>query len=97
VLRESDKRLCSFTKKYFSEIFFSEKMFRDLTREAGQITRKGHPKRPSPEVCVPGVNKTAAEPEGKEIGCEPVRTDTFRSEKMTFFHDPDGLPIEIHE
>ena len=24
-------------------------------------------------------------------------TDTFTGEKMTFFHDPDGLPIEIHE
>ena len=33
----------------------------------------------------------------KGIPCEPVRHDTFTGEKMTFFHDPDGLPIEIHE
>ena len=38
-----------------------------------------------------------AELEEKGIPCEPVRTDTFTGEKMTFFHDPDGLPIEIHE
>ena len=28
---------------------------------------------------------------------EPVRRDTFICESMTFFHDPDGVPIEIHE
>ena len=34
-----------------------------------------------------------------EIGieCEPIRTDTYTGEKMTFFFDPDGLPLEIHE
>ena len=31
------------------------------------------------------------------IDCEPVRQDTYTGENMTFFHDPDGLPIEIHE
>ena len=31
------------------------------------------------------------------IETEPIRCDTFTGEKMTFFHDPDGLPIEIHE
>ncbi len=31
------------------------------------------------------------------IECEPVRHDTYTGENMTFFHDPDGLPIEIHE
>ena len=31
------------------------------------------------------------------IPCEPVRTDTYTHAKMTFFADPDGLPIEIHE
>ena len=28
---------------------------------------------------------------------EPIRRDTFSGEKMTFFKDPDGLPIELHE
>ena len=34
-----------------------------------------------------------------EIGieCEPVRVDDYTGKKMTFFHDPDGLPLELHE
>jgi glyoxylase I family protein len=31
------------------------------------------------------------------IETEPIRTDDFTGEKMTFFFDPDGLPLEIHE
>ena len=66
---------------------------------------KDHPARPSPEAYglrhlafrVESVDATVAELEEKGILCEPVRTDTFTGEKMTFFHDPDGLPIEIHE
>ncbi|MBM7687917.1 glyoxalase [Enterococcus ureilyticus] len=33
----------------------------------------------------------------KGIPCEDIRTDTFTGEKMTFFFDPDGLPLELHE
>ena len=66
---------------------------------------KDHPQRPSPEAYglrhlafrVESVDRVVAELEEKGIPCEPVRTDTFTGEKMTFFHDPDGLPIEIHE
>ena len=46
---------------------------------------------------VASVDEMVAELGGKGIPCEPIRTDTFTGEKMTFFHDPDGLPIEIHE
>lgn len=31
------------------------------------------------------------------IPCEPVRTDAYTGKKMTFFFDPDGLPLELHE
>ena len=31
------------------------------------------------------------------IHCEPVRLDAFTGKKMTFFRDPDGLPLELHE
>ncbi|MBN7274830.1 VOC family protein [Ligilactobacillus pobuzihii] len=31
------------------------------------------------------------------IECEPIRQDEFTGEKMTFFFDPDHLPLEIHE
>ena len=66
---------------------------------------KDHPPRPSPEAYglrhlafrVESVDRVVAELEEKRIPCEPVRTETVTGEKMTFFHDPDGLPIEIHE
>ena len=27
------------------------------------------------------------------IGCEPIRLDSYTQKKMTFFFDPDGLPL----
>ncbi len=35
----------------------------------------------------------------KEIGieCEPIRMDEYTHKQMTFFFDPDGLPLELHE
>lgn len=33
----------------------------------------------------------------KGIETEPIRLDEFTNKKMTFFTDPDGLPLEIHE
>ena len=77
----------------------------DDSTELELFIMKGHPERPSPEAYglrhvafrVESVDETVAELERKGIPCEPVREDTFTGEKMTFFHDPDGLPIEIHE
>lgn len=31
------------------------------------------------------------------IETEPIRIDEFTDRKMTFFKDPDGLPLELHE
>ena len=31
------------------------------------------------------------------IETEPVRVDPFTNKRMTFFRDPDGLPLELHE
>ena len=65
-----------------------------------------YPERPSyPEALglrhlafkVADVPKVCAYLESKGIQCEPIRIDTFTGEKMTFFFDPDGLPLEIHE
>lgn len=33
----------------------------------------------------------------KGIETEPVREDTINGGRFTFFHDPDGLPLELHE
>ena len=58
-----------------------------------------------PEACglrhlafrVASVEEIVHEREAMGIPCEPIRTDTYTGERMTFFADPDGLPIEIHE
>ena len=34
---------------------------------------------------------------GRGIETEPVREDPYNGGKFTFFRDPDGLPLEIHE
>lgn len=46
---------------------------------------------------VPSVADTVEELESKGIACEPIRRDAYTNKPMTFFQDPDGLPIEIHE
>ena len=46
---------------------------------------------------VDSVAEKVRELETMGIPCEPIRKDTFTGESMTFFRDPDGLPIEIHE
>ena len=59
----------------------------------------------NPEACglrhlafrVASVEETVKELDEIGIECEPIRTDTYTGEKMTFFFDPDGLPLEIHE
>ena len=67
---------------------------------------KGCPKRPSyPEAYglrhlafkVESVEETVKELHARGIQTEPIRTDTYTEKKMTFFQDPDGLPLEIHE
>ena len=66
----------------------------------------GSPKRPSyPEAC--GLRHLAFQVEKIEdvveelsrlgIPCEPIRVDDFTGKKMTFFKDPDDLPLELHE
>jgi glyoxylase I family protein len=64
------------------------------------------PKRPSyPEACglrhlafkVEKIETVIDELHSKGIETEPVRVDTFTGKKMTFFFDPDELPLELHE
>ena len=43
------------------------------------------------------IEDVIKELEEKGIEVEPVRCDDFTGKKMTFFHDPDGLPLELHE
>lgn len=64
------------------------------------------PKRLSyPEACglrhlafhVEDIEKAVEELNNMGIMTEEIRTDSFTDKKMTFFSDPDGLPLELHE
>ncbi len=63
------------------------------------------PKKPERETCglrhlafkVDHIESIIEELESKGIEVEPLRYDTFTHKKMTFFKDPDGQPLELHE
>jgi glyoxylase I family protein len=64
------------------------------------------PARPSrPEACglrhlafaVASVEETLAWLQARGVATEPVRIDPYTKRAVTFFADPDGLPIEIYE
>lgn len=70
------------------------------------FTRKNSPKRLNyPEACglrhlafkVEDIEKVVLELQAVGIETEPIRIDEFTNKKMTFFTDPDGLPLELHE
>lgn len=46
---------------------------------------------------VADVPETARWLNGLGIETEPVREDAVNGGRFTFFRDPDGLPLEIHE
>lgn len=58
-----------------------------------------------PEACglrhlsfkVDDVDATVQELKNLGIECEQIRIDEYTHKKMTFFFDPDGLPLELHE
>ncbi|MBW6411625.1 SMU1112c/YaeR family gloxylase I-like metalloprotein [Clostridium weizhouense] len=67
---------------------------------------KNSPKRVSrPEACglrhlafkVECIEDIISELNEKGIKTEPIRIDEFSNKKMTFFFDPDDLPLELHE
>ena len=76
------------------------------TVELEIFAEENPPRRVSrPEACglrhlafhVDDVEATIKELEKMGIECEPIRTDVYTGKKMTFFSDPDGLPLELHE
>lgn len=81
----------------------------DLRIGQSELEIFGRPNSPArvtnPEACglrhlafrVESVPEMADRLEALGIVCEPIRTDEFTGGRMTFFHDPDGLPLEIHE
>ncbi len=66
----------------------------------------GSPERPSyPEACglrhlafqVDNIEETVKELNSLGIETESIRIDEFTGKRMTFFRDPDDLPLELHE
>lgn len=64
------------------------------------------PERPSyPEACglrhlafkVNNIEEIMTELNQRGIVTEPIRIDDYTGKKFTFFSDPDGLPLELHE
>lgn len=67
---------------------------------------KNPPSRVSgPEACglrhlafkVKHIEEVVEELRKKGIETEPIRKDDYTGKKMTFFRDPDNLPLELHE
>jgi glyoxylase I family protein len=46
---------------------------------------------------VDDIEAAVWELEALGIVCEPIRMDEYTQKRMTFFFDPDGLPLELHE
>ncbi len=46
---------------------------------------------------VEDVERAARELNEKGIETEPIRFDPYSQRRFTFFQDPDGLPLELHE
>ena len=59
----------------------------------------------NPEACglrhlafrVADMDEAVAWLNSRGIETEPVRWDPYTEKRMTFFRDPDGLPLELHE
>lgn len=70
------------------------------------FTKPQAPRRPTmPEALglrhlafhVDNVEEAAAWLKGLGIETEPIREDPVNGGRMTFFRDPDDLPLELHE
>ena len=48
-------------------------------------------------IAVDSVDDTVRELNKRGITTEPIRLDAYTGKRMTFFYDPDDLPLEIHE
>ena len=93
------------------EVYRAERNDRILTLNVGgtEIELFGMPDPPArvsnPEACglrhlafyVEDMDEAVACLNAKGIETEPGRWDPFTNKRMTFFRDPDGLPLELHE
>lgn len=93
------------------EAYREERNDHILTLKVGNVEIElfGMPNPPArvtnPEACglrhlafrVDNMDEAVAWLAERGIGTEPVRWDPYTARRMTFFRDPDGLPLELHE
>ena len=93
------------------EVYREERNDHILTLKVGdtEIELFGMPNPPqrvsNPEACglrhlafrVADMDEAVAWLNSLGIETEPVRWDPYTNQRMTFFRDPDGLPLELHE
>ena len=93
------------------EVYRAERNDHILTLLVGdtEIELFGMPNPPArvtnPEACglrhlafhVADMDEAVAWLRTRGIETEPVRVDPYTGGRMTFFRDPDGLPLELHE
>ena len=93
------------------EVYREERNDHILTLKVGdtEIELFGMPNPPqrvsNPEACglrhlafrVADMDEAVAWLNSLGIETEPVRWDPYTNKRMTFFRDPDGLPLELHE
>ena len=93
------------------EVYRQERNDHILTLQMGdaEIELFGMPNPPArvtnPEACglrhlafrVDDMDEAVAWLRTRGIETEPVRVDPYTGGRMTFFRDPDGLPLELHE
>ena len=86
--------------KYADEVIVLSKGVQDYFKETYPPKRVNRPEACGLRhlaFCVDSVEQTVRELAEVGIECEPIRVDEYTGKKMTFFHDPDGLPLELHE
>jgi glyoxylase I family protein len=62
-------------------------------------------RRSYPEACglrhlafaVDNLEQSVAHLRAHQVSVEDIRSDEYTGKKFTFFADPDGLPLELHE
>lgn len=47
--------------------------------------------------CVDNIDDAVAALRACNVACEATRIDQATGKRFTFFHDPDGLPLELYE
>ena len=80
-----------------SEVLIQLSAVKSAINNTGKVILKEHIEHCLVDAVECGDMESVKELAEVGIKCEPIRVDDYTGKKMTFFHDPDGLPLELHE